>query len=524
MSSKVLIIGVDGGTFRFIKPLVDEGRLPTFKMLMDKGVHGILRSTAPPITAPAWTTFMTGKNPGQHGLFHFISFPKNSYDYYVINATNCRSKTMFRLASDAGRRVISINVPVTYPPENLNGIVVSGMLSPKGKTFTYPERLTEELLEQGYRIDVWDEDFDDAERYLNDVMDMSRKRLEVSRRLLSTNSWDLAMVTFTGADRLQHKMWEREDLIRRYYILLDGLIGDLLTLVDDSTYVMVMSDHGFTPVKGTFLVNQWLADNGLLRRNRFLGKMPSTWVHLLGHRRHGFVSRLKYLVSSVISAASRGRLLGYPRMSINFEKSRVFARPAPVMFVNRKDRWFCGMVEPGEEYEKLKRSICERLGDLRDPKTGEKIVEDALIKDDIYSGECFDEAPDIVLLPRDEGYDFLALESYHSYVRADPIRKSCHSMNGIFFLSGPEAQKGVESGVVQMVDCMPTILQLLDVPIPEDVDGRILRELFVDGSTPRVREARRQGSSQTGERELEKVSGKDERLMEDRLRELGYLS
>ncbi len=524
MSSKIIIIGVDGGTFRFIKPLLDEGKLPTFRMFIDNGVHGILRSTEPPITAPAWTTFMTGKNPGQHGLFHFIAFPKNSYDYHVVNATNCRSKTIFRLASEAGRKVISVNVPVTYPPEKLNGIVVSGMLSPRGKTFTYPEELTQELLDQGYRIDIWDEDFDDAEKYLNDVTEMSRRRLEISRRLLSSNSWDLAMVTFTGADRLQHKIWERGDLIREYYVFLDGLIADLLTLVDDSTYVMIMSDHGFTPVKGTFLVNQWLAENGLLKKNRFFGKMPNTWVHLLGHRGHGFASRLKYLISNVISAASRGRLLDYPRMSINFEKSMVFARPAPVLFINRKDRWSCGMVEPGEEYEKLKRSICERLDNLTDTKTGEKIVEKALMKDDVYSGECLDDAPDIVLLPKDEGYDFLALESYRSYVKADAIRKSCHSMNGIFFLSGQEVQKGMESGVVQMVDCMPTILHLLDVPIPEDVDGRILRELFVDGSEAKVREANRQSSSQVGERELKKVSEKDERLMEDRLRDLGYLS
>jgi predicted AlkP superfamily phosphohydrolase/phosphomutase len=285
-----------------------------------------------------------------------------------------------------------------------------------------------------------------------------------------------------------------------------------------------MSDHGFTPVKGTFLVNQWLADNGLLKKNRLFGEIPSTWVHLLGHRRHGFVSRLKYLISSVVSTASRGRLLDYPRMSINFQKSRVFARPAPVLFINRRDRWPQGMVEAGEGYEKLKRSVCEKLGALRDPETGEKIVGDACMKDDVYSGECLEDAPDIVLLPRDEGYDFLALESYHSHIKVGAIRKSCHSMNGIFFLAGEGVQKGEKSGVVQMVDCMPTVLHLLDVPIPEDVDGRILRELFVDGSAAALREAKRQGSSQIGERELEKVSEKDERLIEDRLRDLGYMS
>ena len=128
---------------------------------------------------------MMGKNPGKHGLFHFISFPKNSYDYTVNNATKCRSKTMFRLASEAGKRIISINVPVTYPPEELNGIVVSGMLSPRGRPFTYPTDLTKKLLDQGYEIDNWNEKFESAESHLDEIGRMSRKRTEASLKLLS---------------------------------------------------------------------------------------------------------------------------------------------------------------------------------------------------------------------------------------------------------------------------------------------------------------------------------------------------
>ena len=522
MSDKVFIIGIDGGTFNFIKPLLAEGKLPTFKKLMDNGVHAVLRSTAPAVTAAAWPTFMTGKNPGKHGLFHFLTFSDSSHGFSVVNAAKCRSKTVFRLASEAGKRVVSINVPVTYPPEELNGIVVSGMLSPKDKTFTYPKELTEELRDLNYEIDIWNGDFDSAEDCLGAVMGMSRRRSEISRKLLTANPWGLAMVVFVGADRLQHKIWDRKDLIRKYYIFLDSLIGELLTLVNDSTYVMIMSDHGFTSAKGSFLVNQWLADIGLLKKRRFPISKPLTRQDLLGRGKRGTLFKLRYFINNVIATLSKGRLLDYPQMSINFKKSRAFSRPSDVIFVNRKEWGFAGTIGAGKECESIRRSIAEKLRELTDPETGENIVEDALIKDDVYSGECFDEAPDIILLPKDDGYAFVDLRSYHSYVERDPRRRSCHSMNGIFFLSGPDTQSGIESDVVEMVDCTPTVLHLLDIPIPEDIDGRVLKELFAPSSATKMREPKQQGSSQISGRAFEGIPEDDEILLAEKLKGLGY--
>ena len=524
MNNRVLILGVDGGTFRIIGPLVEEGKLPTFRKMMDEGARGILRSTSPAITAPAWTTFMTGKNPGQHGLFHFISFEKGSYDYSIINATKCRSKTMFQLAGEAGRRIISINVPVTYPPQKLNGIVLSGMLTPKDHDFTYPPGLSGELRDQGYVVDLWDDTPKSDEEYLDAVMEMSQKRLDISRKLLSENAWDLAMVVFIGSDKVQHKMWQRKDLISKYYIFLDGLLARLIEIAGDSTYVMMMSDHGFTSTKGVFLVNQWLADNGFLKKHIFKAKLPLTRRDMLGHWRRGTLFKLKFFIHNLIAGISKGRLLPYPQMSINFVKSKAFSRPAEVIFINLKERWPMGTVEPGEEYESMRREIVEKLRNLRDPETGDKIVEDVLTKDDVYSGECFDEAPDIILLPKDDGYAFIALRSYSSYIERNPMWSSGHSMNGIFILRGPDVLRGAETDTIQMADCMPTVMHLLDVPIPEDVDGRVLDELFRPGSATHEKRPESQGPSQLSGRAFEKVSDDDEKLMEEKLKGLGYLT
>jgi len=524
MANKVLIVGLDGATFRIIKPLVLEGKLPTFSRLMKNGIHGILRSTVPPITAPAWTSFTTGKNPGKHGLFHFTTFKEGSYDYSLVNATFIKSKTMFRLASDAGKRVISINVPVTYPPEKLNGIVVSGMLSPKDATFTHPAGLSQKIRDDGYIIDMLGQPFLEPEQRLELAEKMSTKRLDISRKILSENDWDLAMLVFVGADRLQHNIWHRMDLLHRFYIHQDSLLARLLETVDDSTYVMLMSDHGFTPTKAAFFVNQWLANEGYLKKRYWRVAPPLRIGDLLARDRRTFMFKIKNVIKSIVAHATRGKLLNYPQISINYEKSKAFAKPSEMIFINLKGREASGKIEPGEEYEKIKREIARKLKELTDPETGETILEDAVIKDDIYSGEHFDKAPDIGLVPKEDGYALIGMRSHHSYIRHDFPRNSFHSMNGIFFLSGPDVTKDVECETLQMVDCMPTILHILDVPIPEDVDGRVLKELFAEGSQLRTKEPQRQGSSQITGRQFTKTSDEDDRLMEEQLRGLGYLT
>src|SRR5512139_1831118 len=143
---KVLVIGLDGATFDLIKPWAEAGHLPTLARLLNEGAHGYVASTVPPMTGPAWTTFMTGKNPGKHGIYDWIYRHKDSYDVSPTTARHCRDATLWSILSEAGGRVCVFNVPMTFPPKPVNGVMISGMPAPSTKvTITYPVELLAEI-------------------------------------------------------------------------------------------------------------------------------------------------------------------------------------------------------------------------------------------------------------------------------------------------------------------------------------------------------------------------------------------
>ncbi|MDH4208597.1 MAG: alkaline phosphatase family protein, partial [Anaerolineae bacterium] len=281
---RVLVIGIDGATFDLLRPWMDEGFLPNLAAIRDSGSHGLLRSTIPPITASAWSSFQTGKNPGKHGLFDFTQYRPGSYETSYVNASSVLAEPLWQILSRQGKRVVVINVPVTYPPQPVNGYLISGMLTPSVEVeFTYPPGLYTEMVREiaDYQIflparaalQMGFRDFVDRLRYL------SRKRAEAALFLMRRAEWDFFMVHFQSSDVLQHALWshldpahpqyssipERDrDYARSYYAELDALIGQVADQAGPDTTVIVMSDHGFGPARKRFHINQWLANEGLL--------------------------------------------------------------------------------------------------------------------------------------------------------------------------------------------------------------------------------------------------------------------
>ncbi|PYK24434.1 MAG: phosphodiesterase, partial [Verrucomicrobia bacterium] len=144
---KVVVIGLDAATWTVIRPWMAEGKMPNLAKLMKAGVSGTLESILPPITPPAWTSFMTGKNPGKHGIFHFVETEHGGYAMNYANATSRRSPTVWKLLNNAGYSVGTMNIPFTYPPEPLNGFQISGMDTPSETSpFIHPPELREELV------------------------------------------------------------------------------------------------------------------------------------------------------------------------------------------------------------------------------------------------------------------------------------------------------------------------------------------------------------------------------------------
>jgi predicted AlkP superfamily phosphohydrolase/phosphomutase len=284
LSEKIFMFGIDGASPELIDSLIEQGRLPTFRLMKKHGVSGKLRTTMPPITGSAWSSFMTGKNPGKHGIFDFIYRKEGTYNLAPISGTMRHGKSFWSLASEAGKKICILNVPVTYPPEQVNGVMISGMLTPAYKDdFVFPPSLKEEIdkVVSGYRIHIT-ESFskNGEEKFLSHLYSVTSDREKLMDYLLDLEDWDLFVVVFQGVDIIQHELWhtldknhfrhkesgrEYGDAIPRFYERMDGILSKIMERWKgpDRT-IVVMSDHGAGPLKKLLYVNNFLMAHGFI--------------------------------------------------------------------------------------------------------------------------------------------------------------------------------------------------------------------------------------------------------------------
>ena len=201
---RVFAVGLDGATLDLIRPWVEEGKLPTFARIMREGSYGPLRSTIPPVTGPAWVSFMTGKNPGKHGIGDFLQRIAGEYRRTPVDSRSIKAEPFWATAGRRGKKVGILNVPVTYPPYEVNGFLVSGLLTPRSKEgFSYPEGLARELDQAvgGYRVNL-DQFYvkGRADRFLDDVRALVDTRTRAAQYLMSKYEWDFMMVHYIAID------------------------------------------------------------------------------------------------------------------------------------------------------------------------------------------------------------------------------------------------------------------------------------------------------------------------------------
>ena len=295
MNSRVLVIGLDGMTFDVLRPLIDQGLLPAFQASLTQAAWSPLLSTIPPFTAPAWTTFMTGMNPGWHGVTNFQR-PRGDQCGFV-DATQIKD-TLWEMISRAGKQVIVVNVPLTYPPRPVNGVLISGMLTPSSASeFTYPPQVATEL--EDYIIDLDyltdGEDFrqdvvHDRPHMLADLQHILERRTANLLRLMQTSPWDFCMTVFTCTDRVTHFFWDEigelieqgatspvHEAILRFYQTLDQAVAQLIAAASAETTVIFMSDHGFGPAPTELCQSQCVAGTtGLVARARRLAQFSDS--------------------------------------------------------------------------------------------------------------------------------------------------------------------------------------------------------------------------------------------------------
>jgi len=551
---KLVVIGLDGGSFSVIDPLIQEGELPNIARLLKGGVRGELISTIPPVTGPAWASFMTGKSPGAHGLFDFVKPSPNDFRRQIVNYQHIKSKTLWSILSENGKKIGVINVPITYPPPEVNGFLISGMLTPSIQSqYTYPVSLSQELRKKfgEYTLDIWWQHYGPGgiKKFLKDLMHCADQRGKIALYLMRKQPWDFFMTVFIGTDRIQHALWnflfpsnnnnlskaEREirELIIKYYQHIDVLIGKMIKAADENANFIIMSDHGFGPLKGKFRINKWLEDLGLLSYDRmkikkFLLKTKLAPSCRQVVRKVDFLNLRKKFMPKRMKAPKRMGTYSFLNC-IDWSKTVAYAasNTEQGIYINLAGREPYGIVKPGKELEETRDLIIKSLEELQHPETSEKMVSRIYKREDIYSGPYANNAPDIIFFLK--GGEYIADVQPMNYLFEKLSWKTgtgTHRLEGIFIGYGKDMKNGTRIEGARIIDLVPTILSLMSIPIPDDMDGTVLREVFADAflkdNPPQyVKPAGDDDSAELEEDSL--YSDKEEAQVEEKLKGLGYL-
>lgn len=558
LRKRVLVVGLDGATFDLIKPWVEAGYLPTLKRLLAEGTHGSLRSTVPPMTGPAWTTFATGVNPGKHRLYDWIARVPDSYRFDPVTALDCTAPTIYTLLSKVGRRVCALNIPMTYPPLPLNGVMVSGMPAPSLRAgITYPKGLVDDILANVGDYIVYPDPgqaYSEAgvDAFLARLYKATDLRVKTLDYLRSREAWDFAMVVFNGTDTVSHAMWKYMDVnhplhepataarygnaIRDYYQYVDGKLGEIVDGLDDDTTLIVMSDHGFGPFHKFIHVNNWLLQQGFMQVRQGLGTRIKRGLFQAGFSPMNVYDTMMRLgLGSLKREVVRGQGQGLLKtLFLSFEdvdwaRTQAYSLGnVGQIYVNVIGREPRGCVRPGDEYEQVRDRIIAQLYLLRDPATGEQVVEQVFRREEIYHGDQLEKAPDIVFLPRRLEYFGFGEYEFGSHKIIEAMRRGIsgtHRMNGIFIAHGATIRAGGTVEGASLVDLAPTILALMGEAVPGHMDGRVLSEILASDEELAVRsQAVVEAEPDSDEAAFEHTfSEEDKRLLAERLRSLGYV-
>ncbi len=509
---RVLIIGLDGITFDTFDPWMEEGILPNTAMFRDGGVHASLDSIFPPITAPAWASFMTGMNPGKTGIFEFLYSRSSSFDLAPVNATVRDGVTLWDILSREGKKVISLGVPVTYPPEPVNGVLVGGFLPPQGaRDFTHPPELLDEIEKRYgpypiYHKEVYQKG--KVDRVIDEANDILRYRREMTLDLLKEREWDFAITYFEGTDRMQHEVWHIHDEshphstrseVARYkekvlgfYREVDETVRLLTEAVDDGeTAVIIMSDHGFGPIHYYLNLNVWLLEQGFLKLKRDPLTLLKRLIFTLGITpAFGYRTAMKLGLAGLrLSKGVGGRNVIFDMINsiflslenIDWTRTRAYSKGNyGQIYVNLKGREPDGSVDPSE-YDAVVEELKKALRAIPDPDTGGKLMSDVFHRSERYTGAYVERMPDVLFKPGNMVYKALGIVDFTTRHFIEPTfgNSGDHRMNGVFFAKGGEFDVRAERlPEISIMDVAPTVLHALGLAVPEDMDGRVIENAF----------------------------------------------
>jgi len=542
-SRKLVLIGLDGATFRVLQPLIDAGVMPTVARMMREGASGPLMSTHPPVTCPAWPTMYTGVNPGKHGVFSFTC--RGGGRPRTASLVDVKSPTVWNLLSSSGRRCAVLNVPITYPAQALNGVMLSGFPAPDGSAdVVWPRHHHAELLRAlpGFRVNwpgiphAYQED-QPAAGVVRSANDWLRERIESFDHVLDGEDFDFCFLVYEYPDKVQHAFYpfldptcpESQgqypnllDALHRGFRAIDSSIAELLRRFGKDANYMIVSDHGFGPIRRVVYLNHLLEKHGLFTPRR--GKAVAA--------KAAAVMNVPLAVRARLGLGQDEpwhRLDTWQSPLTNFARSQAFGghQYEHAVYINTKRKAEHGIVTD-DEYDGVRRRIVDTLKNATDPKTGERIFAAVSTADEVYEGERLADAPDVVfdlapgyLVSSGIGLSFGLEQGFLRDARSGDVR-GYHLSDGVFIGYGP-AFRAVDDVTASLLDVAPTVLALMGVSAIETMDGRVIEEAIKPDAVSALQRVASQPETERASSTDEVYSAEDEMEITRRLADLGYL-
>lgn len=534
-SGPTLLLGLDGATFSILDPYIEDGVMPFLGSLIKDGTRGTLRSIMPPLTPPAWTSLVTGKHPGQHGVFDFFQKDEPGSIYFSFaSSQNVHTATIWSLASEHERRVISLNYPLMFPAPPVNGAVVPGGMMPwrQLRLGCHPPGLFQRLqqLEEFEPREMLDMEMEvkaidgcpeeEYEAWVKLHIRREKRWAAVLRHLMEEEPADLIGILFDGVDKLQHLCWrfidpacrptdpteweqEMIDLCASYFSSLDGLLAEIVADAGPDATVVVTSDHGFGPTRDVFHVNSWLEQEGYL-----------------------------FWASEDERAKSRGATdVGFAEMTRHvhaIDWSRTVAYSATPssqgIHIVEKIPGTSGRL-PEEARAKIAVELAAALMDLRRPHDGMPLIEEVWTREQAFAGPYEALGPDLSMVLSDGGT--LSILPSETIVARREQPRGHHRWEGTFIAKGPGIRSGAEIEEISLVDIAPLLLHSLGLGVPEDMAGRLPAAIYEPGvleaNPVKFAPASPEPEPLVGAADALELEPEEQAALVERLRALGYV-
>lgn len=472
---KLTVIGLDGAHWELLKPWIQEGSLPNIEKVIECGVRGDMKSCLPPVTLPNWKCYSTGKNPGKIGIFWWENIDFKKRRIYHPFHRKFENPDIWDYISNTGKKVGIIGVPGTYPPKKVNGFIIAGGPDAEERGFTYPKKLEDIIRDKyGWKNRPQNSFNINKEKAAEEVRAIIDVKFKVAKALAREYRLDFLQITSFHINSMHHFLWNHEKT-KECWKIIDSHLGDFIK--EGESNLMLVSDHGSNEIKTVFNINTWLEKNGYLKTHKSsLG--ASKLLYKAGITQEQVVKLLdkvklrklgrKVPTNLVERIPSNLGQVKKKTSMINWEKSKAISSGQGPLYLNPANQ---------QEKNKMVKELKHKLESLEDSRNREKIIEKVYLREEVYRGRYLNEAPDLIIdqakgvhIPG--GIGDRNVFSFPRRWRAE------NKKWGLFAAYGPDIKSGKEIRNISILDLAPTILHMFNIPITQDMDGRVLSEIF----------------------------------------------